>query len=296
MNGRVYDPVTGRFLSPDPYIQNPYNGQNFDRYSYCLNNPLKYVDPSGYLISGNGPGFAHWWYILKLKIKRGASVLMDDPFDDPLSSWGGFYNYGTSGGGGGGGGAPLGGNAASGPGTGGGGGGGTSTGTAYPSKINFSKANHRDQIKNTFKWVNDNSTKIWKPVLIDNLVDFNSLKNSPYYERMYSFGVSAYGSLTCPSVVVQNPGTNLVMEVRCYNNSNLGISYKDKDENTRTIIYTQPSELNGDIRIVVSSYSTEKDGTRDSGISVKFDISDPKQLEMFKIFNASMGGLYVQKK
>lgn len=47
MNGRIYDPRLGRFLSPDPYVQAPYNSQNYNRYSYCLNNPLKYTDPSG---------------------------------------------------------------------------------------------------------------------------------------------------------------------------------------------------------------------------------------------------------
>ena len=47
MNGRLYDPVLGRFLSPDNYVQMPDNSQNFNRYSYCLNNPLKYTDPSG---------------------------------------------------------------------------------------------------------------------------------------------------------------------------------------------------------------------------------------------------------
>ena len=47
MNGRLYDPVLGRFFSPDNYVQAPDNSQNFNRYSYCLNNPLKYNDPSG---------------------------------------------------------------------------------------------------------------------------------------------------------------------------------------------------------------------------------------------------------
>lgn len=47
MNGRLYDPVLGCFLSPDNYVQMPGNSQNFNRYSYCLNNPLKYTDPSG---------------------------------------------------------------------------------------------------------------------------------------------------------------------------------------------------------------------------------------------------------
>ncbi len=44
MNGRIYDPVLGSFLSPDNYVQMPDNSQNFNRYSYCLNNPFKYTD------------------------------------------------------------------------------------------------------------------------------------------------------------------------------------------------------------------------------------------------------------
>ncbi len=47
MKGRMYDPKLGRFLSPDNYIQAPDNPQNYNRYSYCLNNPLKYTDPDG---------------------------------------------------------------------------------------------------------------------------------------------------------------------------------------------------------------------------------------------------------
>jgi len=47
MNGRLYDPVLGRFLSPDPYIADPSFTQSYNRYSYVLNNPLKYNDPTG---------------------------------------------------------------------------------------------------------------------------------------------------------------------------------------------------------------------------------------------------------
>ena len=47
MNARLYDPALGRFLSPDPYVQSPDFTQNYNRYSYCLNNPLKYTDTSG---------------------------------------------------------------------------------------------------------------------------------------------------------------------------------------------------------------------------------------------------------
>ncbi|WP_347332637.1 RHS repeat-associated core domain-containing protein [Marinimicrobium locisalis] len=48
MNGRVYDPELGRFLSPDPLIQAPNNTQSYNRYSYVFNNPLSFVDPTGY--------------------------------------------------------------------------------------------------------------------------------------------------------------------------------------------------------------------------------------------------------
>ena len=47
MNHRVYDSSIGRFLSPDNYVQLPENSQSFNRYSYCINNPLKYTDPTG---------------------------------------------------------------------------------------------------------------------------------------------------------------------------------------------------------------------------------------------------------
>ena len=62
MNGRFYDPLLGRFLSPDPYVQAPDNPQNYNRYSYCLNNPLKYTDPDG----------EKWWHWVV-----GATFLLD---------------------------------------------------------------------------------------------------------------------------------------------------------------------------------------------------------------------------
>ena len=50
MNGRLYDPLLGRFLSPDNNVQLPDFSQNFNRYSYALNNPLAYTDPDGEFI------------------------------------------------------------------------------------------------------------------------------------------------------------------------------------------------------------------------------------------------------
>ncbi len=56
MNGRMYDSQVGRFLSPDNYIQEPFNTQNYNRYGYVLNNPLMYTDPTGELFGGEGGG------------------------------------------------------------------------------------------------------------------------------------------------------------------------------------------------------------------------------------------------
>ena len=54
-NARYYDATIGRFISADPFVQDITNPQSLNRYTYCLNNPLKYVDPSGY------NWFTDWW-------------------------------------------------------------------------------------------------------------------------------------------------------------------------------------------------------------------------------------------
>lgn len=48
MNGRLYDAALGRFCSADPLIQEGENSQNYNRYTYVLNNPLSHTDPSGF--------------------------------------------------------------------------------------------------------------------------------------------------------------------------------------------------------------------------------------------------------
>jgi RHS repeat-associated protein len=48
MNGRLYDPEIGRMLGPDPIVQESDNTQNYNAYSYVLNNPMRFTDPSGY--------------------------------------------------------------------------------------------------------------------------------------------------------------------------------------------------------------------------------------------------------
>jgi RHS repeat-associated protein len=57
MNGRLYDPNLHRFLSPDNFIQDPYNTQNYNYFGYVLNNPLSLNDPSGeFIFSALIPG------------------------------------------------------------------------------------------------------------------------------------------------------------------------------------------------------------------------------------------------
>ncbi len=49
---RYYDPTIGRFIRADTIVQNFFNPQALNRFSYVANNPLKYIDPTGH----------SWWY------------------------------------------------------------------------------------------------------------------------------------------------------------------------------------------------------------------------------------------
>lgn len=64
MNGRIYDPTLGRFLQADPFIQAPKNSQSFNRYSYVLNNPLSYTDPSGYFFKSLFKAVKKYWRVI----------------------------------------------------------------------------------------------------------------------------------------------------------------------------------------------------------------------------------------
>ncbi len=55
MGGRIYDPGLGRFMSADPIISDVSNVQRLNQYSYVLNSPLSYLDPSGFDGCKSGP-------------------------------------------------------------------------------------------------------------------------------------------------------------------------------------------------------------------------------------------------
>ena len=52
MNGRVYDPMIGRFGTPDPTTESPFSTQGWNRYTYVGNSPVNFTDPSGYCFLG----------------------------------------------------------------------------------------------------------------------------------------------------------------------------------------------------------------------------------------------------
>ena len=66
MNGRVYDPELGRFLSADSNVQAVTDLQSYNRYSYVLNNPLRYTDPTGYAWYSFLESSTFWWNALEV--------------------------------------------------------------------------------------------------------------------------------------------------------------------------------------------------------------------------------------
>jgi hypothetical protein len=72
----MYDPVIGRVLSPDNYVQSPFNAQSYNRYIYCLNNPLKYTDPTGEIITWSigKRGFSIGFNLTPIGIPIGAGI------------------------------------------------------------------------------------------------------------------------------------------------------------------------------------------------------------------------------
>jgi RHS repeat-associated protein len=53
MQGRIYDPTMGRFLTADPIVQSPFWSQGLNRYAYVFNSPMNLVDPSGFSAIGD---------------------------------------------------------------------------------------------------------------------------------------------------------------------------------------------------------------------------------------------------
>jgi RHS repeat-associated protein len=76
MNGRLYDPLLGRMMEPDPFINGADNTQGYNRYTYAANNPLLYTDPDG-----------HIWHIIIGGIVGGAVNLGVKVFQGKIHNW-----------------------------------------------------------------------------------------------------------------------------------------------------------------------------------------------------------------
>ena len=83
MNARLYDPWTGRFLSPDPYVQFPDFSQGLNRYSYCMNNPLIYVDENG----------EFFWIIVGVAALIGGTANVAMHWDEIKAAGGGWKGF-----------------------------------------------------------------------------------------------------------------------------------------------------------------------------------------------------------
>jgi len=59
MNGRMYDPAQRRMIETDPLIGDALFSQGRNRYSYVLNNPIRYSDPSGFEAEATGGTVTH---------------------------------------------------------------------------------------------------------------------------------------------------------------------------------------------------------------------------------------------
>ncbi len=77
---RYYDPVIGRFITADTIVQAPFDPQSFNRYAYCRNNPLKYVDPSG-----------HWFWFAVIGAIIGAASAAATGGNIGLGALAGFF-------------------------------------------------------------------------------------------------------------------------------------------------------------------------------------------------------------
>ena len=109
MNGRLYDPRVGRFLSPDPIVSEPWSAQGWNPYSYVGNSPLSRTDPTGYCYVagpmcqiGQGGGFASGTATLLSRSLSWRVPIVLAVHWGPVSfgiGWGGFLNGGDDGGG-----------------------------------------------------------------------------------------------------------------------------------------------------------------------------------------------------
>jgi RHS repeat-associated protein len=93
MNGRLYDPTIARMLSPDNFVQDATSVRGFNRYTYVLNNPLKYKDPSGefLVIDSWLLGFIHGFFSTGNNKFNAAWKEANKRSTNDIRIWGGLF-------------------------------------------------------------------------------------------------------------------------------------------------------------------------------------------------------------
>ncbi len=305
--------VNARFyiLSPDPFVQATEYTQSYNRYSYCWNNPLKYTDPSGYYTI-NLDGLVFEWHNLSAlslmlggynvesiytrgyngkamqfqdlsrtysyydavpKFLRSGESINDyrhtatTHYYKPVDWMDGDDSMES-----------IGSN-------------GNKPAIIYPPKIDFSRSDYLDQMLKTFYWVQTLPLS-HSYVLIDDLIDFNSLKESKYFERMYSFPVMGYKSKSEPVVTIQDPGTLLLPEISMLLYGPITVEY-DRVNNK---VHYHGWGTNSEARMFMGSSSPEGCNNRNSGITIRFNLGEMRQILLFTNFNAQLGGVYVRNR
>ncbi|MBF1801156.1 RHS repeat-associated core domain-containing protein [Alloalcanivorax profundimaris] len=89
MGGRIYEPTLGRFMSADPIIKGLANTESYNRYSYVLNNPMSYTDPTGY--SWWSENVTDKWRDVRKKFRRQIMQFVMGPVNEAL-----FYHGGRA--------------------------------------------------------------------------------------------------------------------------------------------------------------------------------------------------------
>lgn len=85
-NARYYDPDIGRFISPDTVVQSLYDPQSLNRDSYCLNNPLRYTDPTGDVVNFQNEDLAMMY------LESGVDIPMNSELGQMIQDWASLRN------------------------------------------------------------------------------------------------------------------------------------------------------------------------------------------------------------
>jgi len=97
MNGRLYDPSIGRFISADPTIQYPSDTQSYNKYSYINNNPLSSIDYNGYgFLSGLVKGLGKTVGSVMKGVGKVASEVLRNPVVRTVVSLYVGYQFGVN--------------------------------------------------------------------------------------------------------------------------------------------------------------------------------------------------------